>query len=112
MQAPQAAGPRATPHCLHPRRRTLAWPAQRADFPTLLAQGRGYPYGTEPDEDEASQYLYFTQLLWRSTKRVGCTAAQCTADVYGTQFPALSVVCRYDPPGNIAGQYAANLRLR
>jgi len=40
---------------------------------------------------------HLTQLLWRSTRQVGCGHAQCKGlDIY---------VCEYDPPGNWEGQY-------
>jgi hypothetical protein len=40
---------------------------------------------------------HFTQLVWRSTKQVGCGHVQCKGnDIY---------VCEYDPPGNWEGQY-------
>ncbi|OAA76027.1 CAP domain protein [Akanthomyces lecanii RCEF 1005] len=38
---------------------------------------------------------HFTQLVWKSTKRVGCGWAKCA---YGN-----NVVCEYDPAGNIVG---------
>jgi pathogenesis-related protein 1 len=40
---------------------------------------------------------HFTQLVWRSTRQVGCGHVTCKGnDVY---------VCNYDPPGNWEGQY-------
>lgn len=39
---------------------------------------------------------HYTQLVWRSTERVGCDVAQSEgAEIW---------VCNYDPPGNIIGQ--------
>jgi pathogenesis-related protein 1 len=47
---------------------------------------------------------HFTQLVWKSTKEVGCGRAQC---------PGLEVwVCQYDPPGNVEGQYGENVGCR
>ena len=40
---------------------------------------------------------HYTQVVWRSTQRVGCGASYC-AD--GTAV----VVCNYDPPGNMEGE--------
>ena len=41
---------------------------------------------------------HFTQLVWKSTKQVGCGHVSCKGnDIY---------VCNYDPPGNWEGQYA------
>ena len=40
---------------------------------------------------------HFTQVVWRSTKQVGCGHVTCKGnDIY---------VCNYDPPGNWEGQY-------
>lgn len=40
---------------------------------------------------------HFTQLVWRSTREVGCGVAQCKGlDVW---------VCNYDPPGNVESMY-------
>ncbi len=39
---------------------------------------------------------HYTQLVLRTTKRVGCAKVQCAGNVI--------VVCNYDPPGNFLGQ--------
>jgi len=48
---------------------------------------------------------HYTQLVWRSTLRVGCATARCTT---GSPFTGSStwtyVVCDYEPPGNVRGQ--------
>jgi len=43
---------------------------------------------------------HFTQVVWRSTKELGCGLARCRGNHFW--------VCRYSPPGNIGGQYARN----
>src|SRR5207302_48623 len=44
---------------------------------------------------------HFSQVVWRSTKQLGCGRARC---------PGLEVwVCQYDPPGNVEGQYRENV---
>jgi len=49
----------------------------------------------------SAQTGHFTQLVWRESARLGCGRAAC---------PGLEVwVCNYDPPGNVEGQYAANV---
>jgi|GEM_PF-962757 len=39
---------------------------------------------------------HYTQVVWRSTKRVGCGVASCEGQVV--------MACNYDPPGNMMGQ--------
>ncbi|KAM3159916.1 SCP domain-containing protein [Lachancea thermotolerans] len=46
---------------------------------------------------------HFSQLVWVSSKRLGCARVDC-GDYYG-QY----TICSYDPPGNVAGQYKANV---
>ncbi|NVB83031.1 MAG: hypothetical protein HOV81_31930 [Kofleriaceae bacterium] len=62
--------------------------------------------------DEIKQYKFpaggfsmntghFTQVVWKSTREVGCGHVQCKGnDIY---------VCNYDPPGNWEGQYRAEV---
>lgn len=59
--------------------------------------------------DESKTYNYaaptpnhFTQMVWRSTRALGCGKKICP---HGTAF----VVCRYWPPGNVLGQFAKNV---
>src|SRR5262245_32910880 len=44
---------------------------------------------------------HFTQVVWKSTKQLGCGMAVCR----GSHF----WVCRYSPPGNVGDQYARNV---
>lgn len=44
---------------------------------------------------------HFTQVVWKSSKSVGCGCAPKDNSMYCT--------CNYDPPGNIAGQFEANV---
>jgi pathogenesis-related protein 1 len=43
---------------------------------------------------------HLTQLLWRSTQRVGCGVAECSQGQTRTSY----WVCNYDPPGNYVGE--------
>jgi glioma pathogenesis-related protein 2 len=52
---------------------------------------------------------HFTQVVWKSSTEVGCGVAQGTASSNGTQFNAFYVVCQYTPPGNVQGQFPANV---
>jgi pathogenesis-related protein 1 len=45
---------------------------------------------------------HFTQVVWRDSKQVGCGKAQCGDKDYW--------VCRYSPPGNVQGQFPANVQ--
>src|SRR5688572_6832294 len=62
--------------------------------------------------DELAHYSYarpgfskttghFTQLVWRSTTRLGCAYAVCNGK-NGT--PGRFLVCEYSPPGNVIGE--------
>lgn len=49
---------------------------------------------------------HYTQMVWRTTQRVGCGIRQCTTNSpFQPPFTNWTlVVCNYDPPGNITGQ--------
>ena len=65
--------------------------------------------------DESAHYKYstgrfsaetghFTQVVWGSTREVGCGTSQCKGmDVW---------VCQYDPPGNVSGAFAENVKAK
>jgi pathogenesis-related protein 1 len=42
---------------------------------------------------------HYTQVVWRSTTKVGCALHDCPGLAYGS-----SVVCNYAPGGNVGGQ--------
>ncbi len=45
---------------------------------------------------------HFTQLVWAGTRSLGCASVTCNGmDLW---------VCNYDPPGNVEGGYAANVK--
>ncbi|KAE9404720.1 PR-1-like protein [Gymnopus androsaceus JB14] len=66
---------------------------------------------------EASDYNYFdptfsedtghfTQVVWNNTRAVACWISnQCNFLGRGTGY----LVCRYDPPGNVEGEFAENV---
>lgn len=54
-----------------------------------------------PNGGFSMQTGHFTQVVWRSTKQVGCGHVTCKGnDIY---------VCNYDPPGNWEGKYRSEV---
>jgi pathogenesis-related protein 1 len=51
---------------------------------------------------------HFTQVVWRDTTRVGCGVAACPGLFPGFE-DSLLYVCQYAPPGNMEGQFEANV---
>jgi uncharacterized protein YkwD len=51
---------------------------------------------------------HFTQVVWKSTKRLGCGYAICNGK-HGT--PGKYLVCEYSPPGNVTSrrEFSANV---
>jgi pathogenesis-related protein 1 len=49
---------------------------------------------------------HYTQIVWRTTRRVGCAHRTCfTGSPFGAQLPSWDYwVCDYEPPGNWVGQ--------
>ncbi|KAK1217744.1 hypothetical protein PQX77_019586 [Marasmius sp. AFHP31] len=82
-----------------------------------LAAGYGNGYnavrGVKDWTDESSQYdpknpqySHFTQVVWKSTKQLGCATANCGNKIFGAgSSDNLYLVCEYDPPGNVIGQF-------
>ncbi|CAM9703874.1 unnamed protein product [Ectocarpus fasciculatus] len=65
-------------------------------------------YVNEVQYDTVLEYEgHATQILWKSTKNVGCVLAGCTNG--GTPYTFL--VCQYDPAGNIYGMYEEEVGL-
>lgn len=58
-------------------------------------------FGAEPDMDSISLYGYFTQLIWRDSRRVGVGC--------GIRGNSLFVVANYDPAGNVNGRFQSNV---
>ncbi|MET8976904.1 CAP family protein [Streptomyces sp. NPDC004539] len=67
------------------------------------AQVRDYhSFGAEPDMSTFKKWGLFTQLVWKSSTRIGVGRAT-TSD--GKTY----VVVDYDPPGNYTGRFTANV---
>ncbi|CDZ97892.1 Defense-related protein containing SCP domain [Phaffia rhodozyma] len=86
-----------------------------------LAAGTGnYPIASAVKAwtDEANtydfssgEYDHFTQVVWKSTTAVGCSASKCTdLDAFGANSgEATFYVCSYNPPGNYLGEFKDNV---
>ncbi|PTQ32518.1 hypothetical protein MARPO_0097s0005 [Marchantia polymorpha] len=58
-----------------------------------------YDYATNScSAPEGESCGHYTQVVWRDTAALGCGSATCPSG-------ALFVVCSYDPPGNVVGQF-------
>ncbi len=96
-------------------RRTRPGRALTACPPAPLAQtyAKAYNYKEEPDLASTS-WRSFTQLIWKSSKRVGCAIQACVGNYIDDggrllQIKSVHVRCLYDPPGNILDEYLANV---
>ncbi|KAL8283978.1 hypothetical protein RQP46_005091 [Phenoliferia psychrophenolica] len=56
-------------------------------------------------------YSHFTQLVWKSTTKVGCAVQQCEGIFDASYGPAAFYVCEYDPQGNIEGEDPENVQV-
>ena len=63
-----------------------------------------YVEGDLYNYQSANTYNHFTQVVWKSTSKVGCAYKDCSSQGWG-----LYVVCEYDPPGNVIGHSRANV---
>lgn len=63
-----------------------------------------YDEGKNYDYSSASSFDHFTQVIWKSTTKVGCAYKDCSSENWGKY-----IVCSYDPAGNIVGKGKANL---
>ena len=56
------------------------------------------------DEGSQGEFNHFTQVVWKSTTELACSAKDCRANGFG-----LYVICVYSSPGNVAGQWKENV---
>lgn len=64
-----------------------------------VAERRYYRPGKMPNTSstgKVGEVAHYTQIIWRTTSRVGCALASNTSDDY--------LVCRYTPAGNVVGR--------
>lgn len=77
-----------------------------ADTPTSMVEDwesekAAYTYSTNAC---ASVCGHYTQLVWRSTLRIGCATTLCTTgSPLAGGGPWYLTACNYDPPGNYVG---------
>ncbi|KAF8319757.1 PR-1-like protein [Clavulina sp. PMI_390] len=62
--------------------------------------------------NEASSYdpsnpqpSHWTQVVWKSTTKLGCAVATCSGIFPASYGPAQYHVCHYSPAGNVIGQF-------
>ncbi|CAH2354595.1 protein Pry1p [[Candida] railenensis] len=73
-----------------------------SDGPAAVAAW--YSEGDNWDYSNANSYNHFTQVIWKSTTKLGCAIKDCSANNWGHY-----VICSYDTAGNIIGELAANV---
>lgn len=56
------------------------------------------------DWSSTSTFNHFTQVVWKSTTKLGCAYKDCRSNNWG-----LYVVCEYDPAGNMIGEVSENV---
>ncbi|OBT81414.1 hypothetical protein VE02_09863 [Pseudogymnoascus sp. 03VT05] len=69
-------------------------------------------YGqNNPDMSNFSSWGHFSQVVWKGTGSVGCATQFCGSGsaMFTAPFSGWYTVCNYGSPGNVGGQYAANV---
>lgn len=78
-----------TPNAFAPEAMVALW----------VAEKRHFQFGTFPRNSRTGNVAdvsHYTQLVWRSTRQVGCALSRGAAEEI--------LVCRYSDPGNVIGQ--------
>lgn len=80
------------------------WPTPIGAVELWASEWSNYSYATNTCA-AGKKCGHYTQLVWRSTLRVGCGRATCTTGSPLPSAPDWDVfVCDYEPPGNYTGQ--------
>ncbi|KAL4419454.1 hypothetical protein ABPG77_003567 [Micractinium sp. CCAP 211/92] len=79
-----------------------AYSSCAAAMPLWLGGRASYPAGGAGTPPQSA--LSWTQVVWKATNKLGCGFAKCGGGLGGL------VICFYDPPGNVAGQYATQVQ--
>ncbi|KAF2204379.1 PR-1-like protein, partial [Delitschia confertaspora ATCC 74209] len=73
----------------------------------------GYWGAPNIPEPAFSSVGHFTQMVWKSTKSIGCASVDCSGRMVDENGNPIQyskyTVCDYDPAGNVVGQYAENI---
>jgi hypothetical protein len=79
------------------------WKSPTDGLNKMYEQRNHYDYnaGSSTTSDTTG---HFTQIVWRSTERIGCGQTVCADPVLKPL-----IVCEYEPPGNVAGAYRTNV---
>lgn len=67
-------------------------------------EGTEYDFSDPGFEDTTG---HFTQVVWRSTRTLGCGATYCGAE---EDTPGWFLVCQYWPAGNVEGAFEQNVQ--
>jgi len=70
-------------------------------------------YGaSQPDMTNFEHWGHFSQVVWKSTTKVGCATHDCSSKGLaqtGSNVAPYFTVCNYGTPGNYANEYGANV---
>ena len=69
------------------------------------SENKNYNYNSGKSKN-GKEIGHFTQLVWKSTKKIGCAVAKGKWNGYS---PSYYVCCNYFPGGNVQGQYKTNV---
>ncbi|KAK9705807.1 hypothetical protein RND81_07G083300 [Saponaria officinalis] len=89
-------------HSTGPYGENMFWRSSKTSTPSQavagwLSEKRGYNAGS--NTCRIADCGHYTQIVWRSTTKVGCAKVECEGGRGGAIF-----VCEYDPPGNFYGE--------
>jgi hypothetical protein len=71
------------------------------------------PYGqAQPNMSNFESWGHFSQIVWQSSTNVGYATVDCSGGGLantGSDIAPWFTVCNYKPPGNVEGEYGANI---
>ena len=82
-----------------------------AQIDELYHTGDGYPfYGKEPPNSALKKYGTFTQMIWASSRKVILSCADAWDGPQGNRYTTRHLVAIFTPPGNVKGEFSANVQ--